>query len=70
MRKIEVLAEIYGMDVMEMLEEALMDSVCPGICTKKDCNYSTDVEPDCRGGYCEKCGSQSVRSALVLAGII
>jgi hypothetical protein len=70
MRKIEVLAEIHGLDVMEMLEQATMDSICPGICANKGCNYTTDVEPDCRGGYCEECGTQTVRSALVLAGMI
>ena len=64
------LAEIEGMDVQEMLEHATFDSVAPGICTNKGCEYTTEVEPDQREGYCEKCGTNTVKSCLILAGII
>ena len=70
MSKIETLAAIEGMEVMEMLEEATFDSVSPGICTNPDCDYTTTVEPDCRKGWCENCQAQTVASALVLMGII
>lgn len=66
---IEQLAKDYGFaDPTDMLEAAVLDSVSPGICTV--CGYSTDVEPDQDCGYCEDCGAQAVRSALILAGII
>jgi hypothetical protein len=34
------------------------------------CTYSTEYEPDQQKGWCEECGTRTVRSALVLAGII
>lgn len=70
MSKLTELAEIEGLELMEMLEEASTDSVCPGICVNKDCDYTTQVEPDCSTGFCEVCGTQTVKSALVLAGVI
>ena len=71
MTKLEVLTRDWGYeDLMEMLEEATYDSVCPGICTKPGCSYSTEVEPDQSHGWCEACQSNSVASALVLAGMI
>lgn len=68
--KLEALAEIEGEDVMELLERAMFDSVSPGICMNKGCDYSTEVEPDQRAGWCEACDTPSVKSALVLAGAI
>jgi hypothetical protein len=70
MNKLETLAKIEGMDVMGMLEEATFDSVAPGICSVKDCDYTTSVEPDSRDGWCEMCGRNTVVSCLVWAGII
>jgi hypothetical protein len=35
-----------------------------------DCDYTTEVEPDQREGWCEECGTGTVRSGIVLAGII
>ena len=66
--KLETLAEIEGMDVMEMLEHATFDSVAPGICA--NCDYTCEVEPDQRKGYCEVCDTQTVSSCLILAGVI
>jgi len=68
--KLDQLAEIEGMGVMEMLEMGTYDSVCPGICTNPDCSYTVEVEPDCDSGYCEECQTNTVKSALSLAGII
>lgn len=69
--KNEQLAEDYGFsDVMDMLEMASIDSMVPGICVNDDCNYSTDVEPDQREGYCENCGTQTVQSCLIIEEII
>jgi len=55
---------------MDMLEEAMFDSVSPGICMNEGCDYTTEVEPDSRDGWCEGCGTNSVKSALILGGII
>ncbi len=69
--KLERLAEIEGFeDVEALLEAAAFDSVSPGICVDAGCEYTCEVEPDQDAGYCEGCGRQTVRSALVLAGLI
>ena len=68
--KLNLLADIEGMDVMEMLEEATYDSVAKGICMNEDCDYTTIVEPDCDTGWCESCETNSVKSCLMIAGII
>lgn len=71
MSKLRQLAQIEGYDdPMEMLEDACMDSVCPGICMNPDCDYTIEVEPDCSKGWCENCNSQTVKSAMMLAGVI
>ena len=69
--KLITLAEIEGFDTSDALIEAsVVDSVSPGICTRQDCDYSTEVEPDQDQGWCEACGLQTVASALILAGLI
>ena len=70
MSKLSDLAELEGMDEMEMLEEATFDSVAKGICTNSGCDYTTEVEPDQDMGWCELCETLTVKSCLVLAGII
>ena len=70
MSKLQDLADVEGLDLMELLEQASSDSICPGICVNKDCDYTTEVEPDCSQGYCEECDSNTVKSALILAGMI
>lgn len=70
MNKLQQLEELEGVDLMEMLEQGTFDSVCPGICVNKDCDYTVQVEPDCSNGYCEVCKTNTVKSACVLAGII
>jgi hypothetical protein len=69
--KLSKLVENEGFETLEqMLQAALFDSVCPGICVKPECNYTVEVEPDQRQGWCEVCGTQTVQSALSLAGLI
>lgn len=70
MSKLSDLAEISGMDEMELLENGTFDSVCEGICINPDCDYTCTVEPDSDSGWCEECESNTVTSALMLAGII
>lgn len=68
--KLNLLADIEGMDVMEMLEQASFDGIAPGICMNPDCEYTTNVEPDQDQGWCELCESNTVESCLMLAGVI
>lgn len=70
-QKLQQLAEIEGFDdPMELLQEAITDSVVPGICMEPGCDYTTGVEPDQGRGWCELCEKNSVKSCLVLAEII
>jgi hypothetical protein len=68
--KLEVLAEEWGLSVAEFIEEYALDDVVPGICLNPGCDYTTEVEPDQRQGWCEICGTTTVRSGVVLAGLI
>lgn len=69
--KLELLAELEGYDtVMAMLEKATFDSVCPGICGEPGCDYIGQVEPDQTKGWCPACEKGTVKSALILAGLI
>jgi hypothetical protein len=69
--KLELLAEIEGYgDTMDLLDAASIDSVVPGICMEADCDYTTGVEPDCDEGWCEECQKNTVKSCMILAGVI
>lgn len=69
--KLAILADHWGFDSpFELCEAYVLDSVAPGICADPDCDYSTEVEPDCDGGWCECCDDQTVVSCLVLGGFI
>jgi hypothetical protein len=69
--KLARLMEIEGYDdELKLFAAILSDAVSPGICTNSGCDYTTEVEPDQDRGYCEACRSQTVRSALILAGLI
>ena len=62
-------AEGYA-EVEDFLEHHALDSVVPAICMAPDCEHMTELEPDQRAGFCEACGRQSMKSGLVIAGII
>ena len=68
--KLDLLARDWGMKTSELVEEYALDEVVPGICMNPDCDYTTEVEPDQREGWCEECGTRSVQSGIVLAGLI
>jgi ssDNA-binding Zn-finger/Zn-ribbon topoisomerase 1 len=69
--KLATLVRIEGFDgLTELLQKYVGDSVCLGICTTPGCNYTTEVEPDCAEGYCDRCDKQTVVSAMRLAGMI
>lgn len=69
-QKLKDLGEIEGMEEMEMLEKATFDSVAYGICVNEDCDYTIEIEPDSTDGWCPECETNTVKSCLVLAGII
>lgn len=69
--KLSKLIESEGFENLEqMLQATVFDSVSPGICVNPECNYTVEVEPDQNRGWCEACGTQTVQSALILAGLI
>ena len=71
MNKLDVLVESEDYsDEWEFMEAFALDSIVPGICMNPGCDYTTDVEPDQRRGWCEECETQSVESGISLMGII
>jgi len=68
--KLDQLASVWGLSVHEFIEEYALDEVVPGICLNTGCEYTTEVEPDQTEGWCEECEMRSVRSGIVLAGLI
>lgn len=65
---LDKICEEEGVDEMELLEEAVFDSVVPAIC--KNCEMVNEMEPDQERGYCDNCGKNEVVSCLILAGLI
>lgn len=62
-------AEEWGFEsVMDMLEAGTFDSVAVAAC--RNCDYTTEYEPDCTRGWCENCDTNTCVSCLVDAGII
>ena len=69
--KLATLMEIEGYDNFEELAQAVLsDAVSPTICMNEDCNFTCQMEPDQDAGYCEECRTNSMHSALILAGLI
>ena len=66
---VALIAQDQGMPIEELLERTAIDSVAPGICTV--CLAVIEpCEPDAEENYCEECEDNSVKSVLVLAGLI
>lgn len=58
-------------DVAAFLEDYAYESVVPGKCMSAECGWViTRCEPDLTNGWCEGCGQQTVKSSLVLIGIV
>ena len=68
--KIEALCEIEGESREKLMERAVFDGVSAGICVNKDCDFTTEIEPDSDSGWCEECSTNTIWSILMLAGII
>jgi hypothetical protein len=54
-------------DARALIERYLFKDKCPAYCLR--CGYIEDKEPETFSGWCPVCDSDSMRSALVLAGI-
>lgn len=52
----------------DLLQASVLDSISPAICIT--CGATAEMEPDQDRGYCESCGGNAVKSALILAGLI
>jgi hypothetical protein len=66
---LRMLADDAGCSVLELLEQCTYDSVAPGICT--DCqNIVDNCEPDADANWCDECCSNTIKSALVLGGVL
>jgi hypothetical protein len=69
--KLDQLVDSEGYDSLDdLIAATISDSVSPAICMNEGCDYTAEMEPDQREGWCEACGSNTVASALILAGII
>ena len=71
MDKIDKLIELEGFSSQEELaNKYISDSLCPAICINDGCSYTVHLEPDQDKGYCEECGTNSVKSLFILMGVI
>ena len=68
--KLAQLADAYALTVEEMLTEYGDDSLVPGICMNPGCDYTDELEPDQREGWCGACETNTVTSLLVLLNLI
>lgn len=69
--KLQKLVEIEGFkDDISLFKAVITDSVCPAICMNDGCDYTAEMEPDQDRGWCEVCNTNTMKSALVLAGLI
>ena len=69
--KLQKLIEIGGfVDDLALFQVSLGDAVCPAICMNEDCSYTDNLEKDQREGWCPECGTNSMKSCLILAGLI
>ena len=69
--RLEILREDEGyVSIDEMLEAHSFNGVASAICTEKWCDFMTFLEPD-GTAECPRCKKgQTVKSSLLLAGII
>jgi hypothetical protein len=62
--KLRKLAESEGYEsVDDLLCDAAYDSVVPGICTRPDCSYTCDSEPDARKTFARSAAGRPYKAA-------
>jgi len=70
-QKLEQLAALEGFDNSEdLLIEHGFDGTVPAICMNENCEAVYYYEPDQVRGWCDECETNSVKSCLVLGGLI
>jgi hypothetical protein len=62
------LIHLDGRDYDSIMSEGISDGACQSICTR--CGMLHYMEPDQDRGWCDACSDNTVKSALVLGGII
>jgi len=67
---IDTLVEEFADNEIELFEMAMNDLQAPGICVVDGCEFTTLVDQDTDDGFCDECGNQSVKSCLIIAGMI
>ena len=71
MSKLNDLLESEGFeDEIEFAETYVLESIVPGICMNPACSNVYEYEPDQNEGWCDCCASNTVKSGLILAGMI
>lgn len=60
----QLMQEFGYRDIDEMIETAVNDSLCPGICPV--CGFTMEVRRDEDAAWCDDCKEKTVKSCLVL----
>ena len=53
-------------DALRLVQDNIIDSIVPCICSNGNCDGTTELECDSRNGYCETCESHSMISCVEL----
>lgn len=70
MSKIKDLLSAEGMETAGFIEAYSLESCVPAICMNVDCDETYEYEPDQTHGWCEVCETNTVKSGLVLLGVV
>ena len=68
--KLERLAELNGTTTEGLIASSMFDSMVEGICMNPNCDATYQYEADQSKGWCDECKTRTVKSALLLAGIM
>ena len=70
-QKLQTLCEIEGFEKPEhLINEFFNSGTVPGICMNPGCDASYLYEPDQERGWCDECETNTVKSCLILYGIV
>ena len=65
---LQELLDAYGLTLEQITEEGIDSGCCASICT--ECGATQYMEPDQDQGWCDDCKKNTIKSALILAGMI
>ena len=69
--KLRTLMQTEGFESeTHVLQAAIFASVSRAICLNKECSHTAPMESDQAHGWCEICHTNSMQSALILAGLL